>query len=394
MNIPAFRAAMMRPTPASASHVAAGESGALDEYRPTGPVATPAELPRFAPQEAIEAIAARLEKTWQARLSGQERCTVGIIVERGWKPEGQHDEVLNIADAVMDAGGMPRLLYIGAGEPNAQMRGLHALAVPGGRDIDPSSYGATMGPGMDPNEPDKAFDNFEMACIGQAYQAGLPLIGHCRGFQIMNVTGGGTMTQDIPTEFKTREGFGSSYGTRVDHRPEETRHDYEKRVDPVQLVVVEEGARLAGLVGLLESVNSIHHQCLAAISPLLVPVAFALDGLVEGVERKGMPWQSGYQFHPEALRYTDGRYQGLYQNLVEDGVRFKNGELFVLASQVQVPEGTPETSFARDAAAQRDWLVRQSEQRFGATADQLMQTRVGQAHFESLAEEWRLAHPR
>jgi gamma-glutamyl-gamma-aminobutyrate hydrolase PuuD len=315
-------------------------------------------------------------------------------VERGWKPEGPHDEVLNIADAVMDAGGLPRLLYIGGGEPLEQMRGLHALAVPGGRDIDPSSYGAQMGPGMDPSEPDKAFDNFEMACIGQAYQAGLPLLGHCRGFQIMNVTGGGTMTQDIPTEFKTREGFGSPYGTRVDHRPEETRHDYAKRVDPVQLVVIEEGARLGGLVGLLESVNSIHHQCLAAISPLLIPVAFALDGLVEGVERKGMPWQSGYQFHPEALRYTDERYQGLYQNLVNDAVRFKNGELFVPASQVQVPEGTPETSFARDSRAQRDWLVQQCEQRFGATADELMQTSVGLAHFNGLAEEWRLAHPK
>jgi gamma-glutamyl-gamma-aminobutyrate hydrolase PuuD len=309
-------------------------------------------------------------------------------VERCWNPEGRHDEVLNIADAIMDAGGLPKLIYIGAGEPREQMTGLNALAIPGGRDVDPASYKSEMGPHMDPAEPDKAFDNFEIACIQNAFDTGMPMLGHCRGAQITNVAGGGTMTQDIPTEFELPEGWGSKYGTRIDHRPEATRHDYAQRPRPAHFVVVGEGSRMAGMVGLLEAVNSIHHQCIAAVSPLLIPVCHALDGLVEGFERKGMPWQSGYQFHAEAMRYTDKRYQGVYENLVNDGAKFKNGELFVPASAIQVGPG-----YESNNKAQRSWLMSQAQQRFGVTPNELMESEVGQAHFVGMAEEWRLAHP-
>lgn len=381
--------AFSRPAAASGKDIQAGETPEqfADEFRPTGAVATPAHLPRFSQAQSIESVVERFHGDWSQRMEGRARSTVGIIVERGWKPDGNHDEVLNIADAIMDAGGLPRLIFLGAGEPQAQMKGLDGLAIPGGRDVDPSSYGARMGPNMDPHEPDKAFDNFEIACIRYAFDTGMPMLGHCRGAQITNVAGGGTMTQDIPKEFQTREGWGSKYGTRVQHRPESTRHDYAERVRPAHFVVVEEGSRLAGKVGLLEAVNSIHHQCIAAVSPLLVPVCFALDGLVEGFERKAMPWQSGYQFHAEAMRYTDGRYQELYQNLVDDSARFKSGQLFVPASQVPVEPGST------DYKTQALWLKSQAEQRFGVGLDQLMQSQVGQAHFEGMAEEWRLAHP-
>lgn len=377
----------VRPVASSGTEVHAGETPEqfADEFRPTGAVATPAHLPRFSPEQSLESMVERFHQDWSVRVDAP-RATVGIIVERGWKPDGNHDEVLNIADAILDAGGMPKLIFIGAGEARAQMAGLDGLAIPGGRDVDPSSYGAKMGPNMDPTEPDKAFDNFEIDCIRHAFETGMPLLGHCRGAQITNVAGGGTMTQDIPKEFETPEGWGSKYGTAVTHRPESTRHDYAERVRPAHFVVVEEGSRLAGKVGLLEAVNSIHHQCIAAVSPLLVPVCFALDGLVEGFERKAMPWQSGYQFHAEAMRYTDSRYQGLYENLVNDSAKFKAGSLFVPASSVQVgSEG--------DFKSQAGWLKSQARQRFGIDVNQMMASPVSQAHFEGLAEEWRMAHP-
>lgn len=298
-----------------------------DGFLPTGQVAKPHPKPNFAPSITIDQVAASLEKDWSVRMGGQQRCTVGVIVERDWRPTEEHDEVLDICDAVMDAGGIPKLLYLGNGSVNNQMAGLHGLAVPGGRDIDPSKYGAKLGPAMDPAEPDPAFDDFEIAAIRQAYDTDLPLLGHCRGTQLMNVAGGGTLTQDIPSEFLTSDGWGSKYANKVDHRPEETRHDYASRLNPVHFLVIEPGSNLEKLVGQLDSVNSIHHQCIAAISPLLYPVAFALDGLVEGVQRKGKDWQSGYQFHPEALRYSDSRYQGIYDKLVNDGEKFKQGRL-------------------------------------------------------------------
>lgn len=284
------------------------------------------EVPRTFPGMSIEQLSADLDAQWKAKVPDP-RCTVGILCERDWVPATEHDPVLQIADAVSDQGGLPKLLFIG--EPvEKQMAGIDAMAIPGGRDVDPSFYGEKLGPQMDPNEPDKAWDAFEIACIQNAFASGLPMLGHCRGEQIMNVAAGGTLYQDIPTDFTSPEGWGSSYGTRVQHRPEPVRTNDALRVDPVHYLVIEEGSRLHGIVGdSLESVNSIHHQAIKDVGPLLTPVAWAPDGLVEGVERKGMPWQAAYQFHPEALRYSDGAYNKVYAQLVDDGARFKAGEL-------------------------------------------------------------------
>ncbi|MEW6284079.1 MAG: gamma-glutamyl-gamma-aminobutyrate hydrolase family protein, partial [Candidatus Eremiobacterota bacterium] len=111
-----------------------------DRWAPAGPVAVSPEVPSFPARPAIDDVARILHETWDRRLDGKGRAVVGILVERGWVPTESHDEVLNIADGIMDAGGVPRLLYIGAGEPSAQMEKLHALAIPGGRDVDPSRY--------------------------------------------------------------------------------------------------------------------------------------------------------------------------------------------------------------------------------------------------------------
>lgn len=313
--------------PARTQTAYAGPVGPQDTFAPQGEVAIPHPKPNFAPSATIETIARDLQHQWAERMQGQQKCTIAVVCERGWRPTEQHDDVLNICDAIMDAGGLPKLIYLDNGNVKDQLKDVQGLALPGGRDIDPARYGATLGPHMDPQEPDAKFDDFEIEAIRYAFASGLPMLGHCRGFQIMNVAAGGTMKQHVPADFKSPEGWGSKYGNRVDHRPEETRHDFAKRVDPVQFLFVEDFARLHGLVGSLDSVNSIHHQCLDQIGSLLVPIAFALDGLVEGVERRGMPWQQGYQFHPEALRYTDSRYQGLYDNLVNDGVKFARGEL-------------------------------------------------------------------
>lgn len=322
--------------------VRAGSQGAPDvptgdRYVPSSEVFKFPQVPSLPARASIDVVAARLHDQWQRRMGDGGRCVVGILCEHGWHPDKPEDAVLNIADAIMDAGGMPRVLY--SGGPADQMKGLDALAVPGGRDVDPASYGMERGPGMpatDPEaEPDPDFDSFEIECIRQAYETGMPVLAHCRGEHIMNVAGGGTLLQDIPSEFNSPAGFGSKYGNHVNHRLEAVRHDHTLRIYPTHPIYLEPGSKLQQLVGgSLEAVNSIHHQCIAMVSPLLVPVAWALDGVIEGVERKGMPWQAGYQFHPEALRYTDPKYQQLYDRLVDDGVRFREGEL-------NIPEAGP-----------------------------------------------------
>lgn len=299
-------------------------STAVDTFTPRADVDI--VVPKLQPDTSIESLAAELEQSWNNRME-KPRCTVGILCERSWRPQDSDDPVLQIADSIMDSGGVPKLLYIG--EPTQkQMQGLHALAIPGGRDVDPSFYGQERGPGMADSNPDPEWDAFEIDCIQQAFDSGLPMLGHCRGEQIMNVAAGGTLTQDIPTEFHSPEGWGSKYGTAVNHRPEAVRHDDGLRIDPAHLLVIAEDSRLYSMAGdSLESVNSIHHQAIDQIAPILRPVAWAPDGLIEGVERKGMPWQAAYQFHPESLRHTDSSYQTMYDHLVRDGERYKNNEL-------------------------------------------------------------------
>lgn len=300
----------------------------VDRWTPQGEVARTHPKPNFPPSATIESVVGTLESQWKARLDGKERCVVGILVERGWVPKEEHDEVLNIADAVMDSGGLPKLLYLGKGTVPEQMKSLHALAVPGGRDVDPSKYGAQLGPHMDPNEPDPAFDDFEIAAIRLALEEKMPLLGHCRGAQILNVAAGGTMTQDIPHEFHSPEGWGRADGLPIVHKPEWVRNNYAMRIYPSQLTVVEEGTRIHQIGGdLLQGWNGDHHQCIDKVAPGFTVVARAVDGLIEGIERAGVPWQAGYQCHFEGLRYTDSRFQGVYDNLVADGERFKNGTL-------------------------------------------------------------------
>lgn len=275
-------------------------------------------------QKSIEERAAELHEAWGERVENP-HCRVGILCERGWEPK-ESDPVLQIADAIMDAGALPKLLFIGDPVPE-QMSSVDALAIPGGRDVHPKYYGQTMGPGMKDSKPDPEFDAFEIACIQNAYESGMPMLGHCRGEQIMNVAAGGTLVQDIPTEFHSPEGWGSTYGTKLEHRAEQNK-TFAGRVQPAHLLVVEEGSRLHDIVGdSLEFVNSIHHQAIAQPAPILTAVAWSPDGLVEGVERKGMPWQAGYQFHPEHLRYSDSAFQNMYSQLVHDGARFKEGSL-------------------------------------------------------------------
>ena len=151
--------------------------------------------------DSIENKSSKLDRDW-ARKMPNPRATVGILCERGWQPETDADPVLQIADAVLDSGARPKLLFTGETVAD-QMKSVDALAIPGGRDVDPKFYGQSMGPGMANSKPDADFDKFEIDCIRAAFESGMPMLGHCRGEQIMNVAGGGTLVQDIPTEFES-----------------------------------------------------------------------------------------------------------------------------------------------------------------------------------------------
>jgi len=184
-----------------------------------------------------------------------------------------------------------------AGELLARVDG---LLLAGGGDIEPARYGAGDHPaqyGMDPSR-----DELELELATTAVSMGVPVLGICRGVQLLNVAFGGTLVQHIP------DGDGPA-GNQVVHRDEvkQAMHDVE----------VERGSRLAAALGQLRAAClSHHHQGLDRVGDGFRPVAWAPDGLVEGIERD-QGWTVGVLWHPESTAATDPVQQRLLRTFVE-----------------------------------------------------------------------------
>lgn len=184
--------------------------------------------------------------------------------------------------ALRAAGAVPVLLPTGLPLPS-DLSFADGLLLAGGADIDPSRYREQPDP---TTEADPDLDAAEFQLLDWALAEGVPVLGICRGIQVLNVALGGTLFQDLP----------SQRPSGVDHRPGGARdllaHGFR----------VEAGSRLAELAAApgLE-VNSLHHQGLREIAGALRPTAWSEDGLVEGVEMAGTGWVLGVQFHPEEL---------------------------------------------------------------------------------------------
>ncbi|MEU5698426.1 gamma-glutamyl-gamma-aminobutyrate hydrolase family protein [Streptomyces aurantiacus] len=150
---------------------------------------------------------------------------------------------------------------------------LDGLVIAGGPDVDPSRYGAERDPRCGPEA--RARDGWELALIEAALDSGTPLLGVCRGMQLLNVALGGTLVQHI-------EGHAEAVGVFGRHG-----------VKPVP------GSLYAGLIGEEVSVPTYHHQAVERLGAGLVPSAYAGDGTVEAVELPGPGWVLGVQWHPE-----------------------------------------------------------------------------------------------
>ncbi|MCS0636156.1 gamma-glutamyl-gamma-aminobutyrate hydrolase family protein [Streptomyces sp. LP05-1] len=177
---------------------------------------------------------------------------------------------------VRSAGGLAALLP--PDEPGAaatMVARLDGLVVAGGADVDPGRYGAERDPRTGPVAAER--DVWELALIDAALAAGVPVLGICRGMQLLNVALGGTLLQHL-------DGHTGGPGVLVPHE-----------VKPVP------GTRYAELVPESVPVPSYHHQAVDALGGELVASAYAEDGTVEAVElpRDGGAWALGVQWHPE-----------------------------------------------------------------------------------------------
>ncbi|MFF3742344.1 gamma-glutamyl-gamma-aminobutyrate hydrolase family protein [Streptomyces sp. NPDC002566] len=151
---------------------------------------------------------------------------------------------------------------------------LDGLVIAGGPDVDPVHYGAERSPRCGPPAPRR--DAWELALIHAALAAGTPLLGICRGMQLLNVAAGGTLVQHLDGHAETVGVFG------------------EHPVKPVP------GTRYASLVPEETTVPTFHHQAVDRLGADLIPSAHAADGTVEAVELPpSRGWVLGVQWHPE-----------------------------------------------------------------------------------------------
>ena len=156
------------------------------------------------------------------------------------------------------------------------------LVLTGGEDIEPSRYGEEAHPELRLVNPGR--DAMEYHALDAALFCGMPVLGLCRGHQLVNVYFGGTLYQDIVTDIPGE----------VSHRQtgEWGEHHHDARVRPGTLLA--ETLRESEI-----AINSYHHQAIKDVAPPLRVSAVARDGLIEAVEHETHPWLVGVQWHPE-----------------------------------------------------------------------------------------------
>ena len=189
--------------------------------------------------------------------------------------------------ALRRAGAIPLIAWSGTGDPGELLDVADAVLLLGGGDVDPARFGSdASGEAVDPDR-----DEFEAELVRMCREAGVPLLGMCRGAQSMNVALGGTLRQ-IP-----------------EHRQQAPLST------PSHRITLVEGSRLASLLDASDlSVNSFHRWAVDRPAEGMRVSATAPDGTIEGIESETGWWAAGIQWHEELL--GDQRTADLFGGLI------------------------------------------------------------------------------
>ncbi len=168
----------------------------------------------------------------------------------------------------------------------------------GGEDITPLLFGEEPVKGI--GKTDAALDTFQIRLMQAVLQSDKPVLAICRGMQILNVTLGGNIYQDL-----------SLAGETINHMQSSS-----SRQDASHKVTFTSGSRMHRIFGTFAYTNSFHHQSVHRLGEGLIATGYTGDGMIEAIERPGLPFTVGVQWHPECMLKKNDKMLRLFQFLV------------------------------------------------------------------------------
>lgn len=194
-------------------------------------------------------------------------------------------------ESIIDAGAVPIIIPVTTNQEvlDQYIEMIDALVITGGYDIDPLRYNEEPHEKLSDISPER--DEYEFYLVEKAMENNLPILGICRGHQVLNVANGGTLYQDISLAENTT-------GVVVKHI-QQALCKY-----PTHKIDIEEDTMLYEIFGKEVLVNSFHHLAVKDVAQGFKVSARAKDGIIEAIESKEGPFMMGVQWHPEALSKT------------------------------------------------------------------------------------------
>ena len=227
-----------------------------------------------------------------------------IIVDNSGSFAGYKRAYVNkdYVDAVIRAGGVPLIIPFSTDKEViiSQAQLIDGLILSGGHDINPYNYGQEPSQKIGETFPER--DTYEMILLEESKKRNIPILGICRGFQLINVAAGGTLYQDlslIPGNILKHNQV--SNPTLKTHKVE-----------------IKENSFISSIFGKETMVNSFHHQVIDKVANDFIVVAKASDGVVEAIEHKTYKFLVAVQWHPEMLAVNCEKARVLFSKFVEE----------------------------------------------------------------------------
>ena len=204
-------------------------------------------------------------------------------------------------ESVEKTGGVPVMLPVISNleDAESQISGLDGIIISGGYDVDPLLYGEEpiRECGFTMNE----IDVYYLAIVKAACKMQIPILGICKGAQVMNIAFGGTLYQDLGKQ-----------------KPESIKHSQNAaRYKATHSITTVPGSFLCGALGEKSHVNSYHHQAIRDLGKGFVVTATAPDGIIEAIERIEGSFMCGVQFHPEMMTtFNDKDMTTLFKSFI------------------------------------------------------------------------------